>query len=213
MSSTDDYTLNQTAYGQGIGQGDAGESQDRYRVDYKNRSGRVLSYLMTFTMAVMGGYAVLHYGLLEQMMSGAEAKKFIYVGGFVLALFLFDIMWLMYAMMSGKPAIAMDEKGVRGFHGGLWRNMVWDDVGYIYYRIGQLIVVRRPRSKLMKALHHYSLPGGRSRPEHCIVVPLKHVDVNEEEMLAQIARFSPEASEKVMSMAQTFTLDRSKRPG
>ena len=208
MSNTYEYGLDETGYEPARSQGDGDQplgQSERYSVDFKHRAGRFASYLFTLFLVFLGGYTVLHYGVIENMTKGeGDPRVILGVIGVVIVIFIFDIFWLLYAMMTGKPAIEMDERGIRGFHGGLWRDMAWEDVGYIYYRINQLIIVRKPKSDYQKLLHRHTSVGGRMRPEHCIVVPLKHVDVTDKEILKQIDRFYPDAGEHVFAMVRSW---------
>lgn len=110
-----------------------------------------------------------------------------------LVVLLIDFLMQIKAFMDDLPALIVDEHGVRGLHGGLWREIEWDEILEVEITKRHIRFVRQPRGALTQLSFFLREKGwSRFRLEYCIHVLLKRIDGGKEEIIRAIGRHRPD---------------------
>ncbi len=110
-----------------------------------------------------------------------------------LVVLLIDFLMQIKAFMDDLPALIVDEHGVRGLHGGLWREIEWDEILEVEITKRHIRFVRQPRGALTQLSFFLREKGwSRFRFEYCIHVLLKRIDGGREEIIRAIGRHRPD---------------------
>ena len=106
-----------------------------------------------------------------------------------------DTLMVVRALLSRKPALVIDTNGVHGFTGGFWRSILWEDLGYVYFKGGNSCIVQKPRNAIDQFAHRFTWKGGwqRWKYEFAVTTPLKRIDVSEKDIRKAIAARRPDA--------------------
>lgn len=171
---------------------------DAFVARYTKRFRHLQFYAILWLIIAGGAYALLFDDrvrefldtgpLLEQEGAGILlAVLGLFVGAMTL-----DLVTVIRALVSGKPALIIDREGVRGFTGGFWREIAWSEVGYIRQAANHFWFVRKPKLKITELNHAYTRPGSRRRWEYGIGVPLGRVDRTEAAIRGALREHRPD---------------------
>jgi|GEM_PF-4619804 len=102
-----------------------------------------------------------------------------------------EILFGLYKIRSGRPALVIDEQGIRGWQLWLRRTIRWDEFKAVYRHGPHLLIERKARSGFGEFSQRHTYPGSRRRWTYQIVVPLSGVEYSESEIRAAIDAFKP----------------------
>ncbi len=171
---------------------------DTFVARYTERFGHLRFYAILWLVVASGAYALLFDDRVREFLGLDRAADQDGYGGLIavlavaLAAITLDLVSVIRALLSDKPALIIDRNGVRGFTGGFWREISWSEVGYTRKAANHFWIVRKPKSKLIKLNHAYTRPGSRRRWEYSIGVPLARIDRNETAIRAALLEYRPE---------------------
>jgi len=164
---------------------------------YTDRAAHITFYGVLWLVITGGAYLLFQYGAAQS--DGPLPTEEILVGvgvlgAFVLAITI-DLILVISAMATGKPALIIDKEGVQGFTGGFWRTFTWREVNYVYFDGANCCIVHEPRTALERFAHRTTWKRGlhRWKYEHAIVTPMKRIDRSRQAIEETISKYKPEA--------------------
>ncbi|MGE3246646.1 MAG: hypothetical protein AB7F96_07755 [Beijerinckiaceae bacterium] len=104
-----------------------------------------------------------------------------------------DFVMQIRAYRLERPALILDARGVRGLHGGLWREIEWDELYEVEVAENHIRFVREPRNPVTKFFFRLDGGSGRFRlGEYAIHVLLNRIDGGKNDILRVIRRHRPD---------------------
>lgn len=105
-----------------------------------------------------------------------------------------DFLLQIRAFLLHRPAIVVNERGVAGLHGGLWREIAWGELHEVEVTDKHIRFVREPRNDLTRvafAVHRRGFSRFRLG-EYAIHVLLKRIDGSRQEIVQAVRRHRPD---------------------
>ena len=105
-----------------------------------------------------------------------------------------DFLLQLRAFLLDRPAIMIGANGVSGLHGGMWREIAWEDLYEMEITDSHIRFVRRPRNAFTRFTFGRNAAGWtRLRlGEYAIHVLLKRIDGNRRDILNAVRRYRPD---------------------
>lgn len=168
-------------------------ASDRIVCRYTDKHTIILYYIA----ALAGGAAFIHFiyvnddvreFLARPSQVRDERKILLYGFSAIWLAVLADFLLQARAFLRGRPALVINSVGVSGLHGGLWREIDWNDLARVEVTDRHIRLVRGPRSFL-------PLSGVWSNfrlCEYCIHVLLTRTDGSKFEILRAVRHYRPD---------------------
>ncbi len=188
----------ETAYGHNFES--AGLTSPVLIARYTKRFRHFFSYVMIWGLFAGVAYLFLYSGMMERHAMTESVAEFLekerkglmILAGVILGALILDVLLVVLVLLSGKPALRIDQAGVHGFTGGVWRSIKWDLVQSIESGPVHVTFARAPRNKFEAYIKRVNAArGGKFLGHYEIIIPIHRIDKSEYEIHQMVEMYRP----------------------